>query len=215
MMQTTFFAGQRPIDGVATARGSNLGYNNVPILDVSLRTEGVYDAASQGSAFRMPARSFTNIGPNSTSINRFTRYTANFYSDYRFAEGRLRNLRFGYGMQFRGPQVIGYRGADTIANPANPAQAIDDPSVDAYSVVWQKRYFLGTATLGYPVRVFRRKVELNFSITNLFNYNRPIYNSTGLRAASGDLSSISRVTYPRTYSYVVPRSFRFSATHQF
>lgn len=28
---------------------------------------------------------------------------------------------------------IGYRGADTIVNPANPAQAIDDPKVDAFT----------------------------------------------------------------------------------
>jgi hypothetical protein len=53
-------------------------------------------------------------------------------------------------MQFRGPQVIGHRGADTIVNPANPATAIDDPKVDAYTVVWQHAYFLGTATVGYP-----------------------------------------------------------------
>jgi hypothetical protein len=34
--------------------------------------------------------------------------------------GKLSGLRLGYGMQFRGPQVIGYRGADTMVNPANP-----------------------------------------------------------------------------------------------
>jgi hypothetical protein len=119
-------------------------------------------------------------------------------------------------MQFRGPQVIGYRGADTIVNPANPTTAIDDPNVDAYTVVWQKAYFLGTATVGYPVKLFgRRKVDLNLSITNLFNYDQPLYNATGLRPANGDLSSLARVTYPRFYSYTPPRSFRLSATYGF
>jgi len=149
-------------------------------------------------------------------LNRLTRYTANFYSDYRLSEGRLRGLRLGYGMQFRGPQVIGYRGADTIVNPANPTTTIDDPRVDAYTVVWQEAYVLGTATVGYEVKLGgRRKVDLNLSVTNLFNYHQPLYNTTGLRPANGDLSSLARVTYPRFYSYTNPRSFRLSATYGF
>jgi hypothetical protein len=119
-------------------------------------------------------------------------------------------------MQFRGPQVIGYRGADTMVNPAAPTTAIDDPKVDAYTVVWQKAYYLATATVGYPVKLFgRQKIDLNLSITNLFNYDVPLYNTSGLRAANGDLASPARVSYPRFYSYTVPRSFRLSATYQF
>ena len=149
-------------------------------------------------------------------LNRLTKYTANGYTDYRFSQGRLTGLRLGYGMQFRGPQVIGYRGADTIVNPANRTTAIDDPNVDAYTVVWQKAYFLGTATVGYPVKLFgRRKVDLNLSITNLFNYDRPLYNTIGLRAANGDITSPARVSYPRYFSYTTPRSFRLSATTTF
>ena len=149
-------------------------------------------------------------------LNRLTKYTANIYSDYRLSEGRLRGLRLGYGMQFRGPQVIGYRGADTMVNPAAPTTAIDDPKVDAYTVVWQKAYYLATATVGYPVKLFgRQKIDLNLSITNLFNYDVPLYNTSGLRAANGDLASPARISYPRFYSYTVPRSFRLSATYQF
>ena len=149
-------------------------------------------------------------------LNRLTKYTANVYSDYRLSEGRLRGLRLGYGMQFRGPQVIGYRGADTIVNPASPTTAIDDPKVDAYTVVWQKTYFLGTATVGYPVKLFgSRRIDLNLSITNLFNYDLPLYNTAGLRAVNGDLTSPARVSYPRFFSYTTPRSYRLSATHTF
>ncbi len=149
-------------------------------------------------------------------LNRLTKYTANAYTDYRLSRGRLAGLRLGYGIQFRGPQVIGYRGADTIVNPANPATAIDDPKVDAYTVVWQKAYFLATATVGYPIRLSpRRRVDLNLSVTNLLNYDRPLYNSIGLRAANGDLTSPARTTYPRYFSYTTPRSFRLSATTTF
>jgi hypothetical protein len=107
-------------------------------------------------------------------LNRLTKYTANAYSDYRFSDGRLRGLRVGYGMQFRGPQVIGYRGADTMVNPANPTRAIDDPKVDAYTPCGRSGISSATATLGYPVKMFgARKVDLNLSITNLFDYDTP------------------------------------------
>ena len=145
-----------------------------------------------------------------------THYTSNLGTDYSFREGLLKGLSAGFGVRYRGKMVVGYRGADTIVNPANPATAIDDPNVDAYTVVWQKAYFLGTATLGYPVKLpGRRKVDLNLSITNLFNYDRPLYNTIGLRAANGDISSPARVSYPRYFSYTTPRSFRLSATTTF
>ena len=111
--------------------------------------------------------------------------------------------------------MIGYRGADTMVNPANPATAIDDPTVNAYTVVWQKAYFLGTATIGYPVKIARHKIDFNLSITNLFNYDKPLYNTSGLRAANGDLASPARVSYPRSFGYTTPRSFRLSATKTF
>ena len=148
-------------------------------------------------------------------LQRLTKYTANFYSDYRFLEGRLRGLRLGYGMQFRGPQALGFRGADTIVNPANPSTTIDNPAVDAYTVVWQKAYSLATATIGYPVKIVRQKIDLNLSITNLFNYDLPIYNTVGIRATNGDISTPARTTYPRFFSYTTPRSFRLSATYTY
>ncbi|MSU50708.1 MAG: hypothetical protein EXS37_16745, partial [Opitutus sp.] len=54
--------------------------------------------------------------------------TANLYTDYAFQE-RLKGFKVGAGLNYRGGQVIGYRGADTIRDPRNPGQAIDDPAV--------------------------------------------------------------------------------------
>jgi hypothetical protein len=105
--------------------------------------------------------------------------------------------------------------ADTMVSPTNPLLAIDDPNVDAYTVVWQKAYLLGTATIGYPVKIARHKIDFNLSITNLFNYDTPLYNPIGLRAREGDITSPARVSYPRYFSYTTPRSFRLSATTTF
>jgi outer membrane receptor protein involved in Fe transport len=174
------------------------------------------DATSAANAWNLLRSSRANWVSGTQYLNRFTKYTANFYSDYRLTEGKLRGLRLGYGMQFRGPQVIGYRGSDTIVSPTNPNLAIDDPKVDAYTPVWQKAYYLATATVGYPIKFgHRQKVDLNLSVTNLFNYDKPIYNNTGLRASDGNLTTVARTTYPRAYSYTMPRSFRLSATYQF
>ena len=71
LMQTTYFSGQRLVNGVATNSGSSLGYNGGPLLDMFDVNPAVYDAAIQGSRFRVPSRAFTNLGPNPTSINRF------------------------------------------------------------------------------------------------------------------------------------------------
>jgi outer membrane receptor protein involved in Fe transport len=149
------------------------------------------------------------------TLNRLTKYTANFFSDYRFADGRLRGLRFGYGMQFRGPQAIGYRGADTIVNPANPATAIDDPNVGPTTVVWQKAHYLATTTLGYALKVGGKKIDFNLTVANLFNYDKPLYNGSALSPTNADITTPARTTIPRSFSYVVPRSFRLSATHTF
>ena len=195
--------------------GIIVGSDNIARADAA-RPNAFVDATNAINAWNNLQASRANWVSGTQLLNRLTKYTANFYSDYRFSSGKLKGLRAGYGMQFRGPQVIGYRGADTIVNPANAAAAIDDPKVDAYTVVWQKAYFLGTATLGYPVKLFgREKIELNLSITNLFNYDLPLYNTAGLRAPNGDLSSPARVSYARFYSYTTPRSFRLSATKTF
>ena len=196
--------------------GVQIDANNVASAKPGVTTANSPDVTTVTNAWNSLQNSRANWVTGRQVLNRLTKYTANFFTDYRFTAGALQGLRLGYGMQFRGPQVIGYRGSDTIVNPANPLTAIDDPAVDAYTPVYQKAYFLGTATIGYAVKLFgRQKVDLNLSIANLFDYDQPLYNSTGLKAADGNLASPARVTYPRTFSYVLPRSFRLSMTTTF
>lgn len=194
--------------------GVLVGADNIARADPA-RPSSFVDTTNALNAWNSLQSARANWVSGTQKLTRLTRYTANIYSDYRFSDGRWRGLRLGYGMQFRGPQVIGYRGADTVVDPSNPTRAIDDPAVDAYTVVNAKRYFLATLTLGYPLKLGRQKVDLNLSITNLFNYDEPQYNTVGIRAANGDLSTPARTTYPRAYSYTTPRSFRLSTVYQF
>src|SRR5581483_2202144 len=75
--------------------------------------------------------------------------TANLGTDYTFHEGTLHGLTVGFGLHYRGRMVVGYRGSDTIVNPNNPTQAIDDPTVDAYTSVFTKPYTTEDARFAY------------------------------------------------------------------
>lgn len=144
-----------------------------------------------------------------------TKYTANLYTDYKFDHGRLKGLRLGVGYQRRGPMVIGYYGADTIPDPTNPSKAIDDPSLDAYDPVLTQPYGVYTLTAAYPVKLGRTTVEFNLTVGNAFDYDKPVYTQSGLRAYQGDVSSPARQTVPIAARYVEPRTFRLSATCKF
>ena len=141
--------------------------------------------------------------------------TANLYTDYVFGE-RLKGFRIGGGVNYRGRQVIGYRGADTIRNPANPAQTIDDPAVGPNDVVTTDSYFTGTLTLGYTRR-FAKKYNVTFSlkIDNLFDYDEPLFTGTVLRPPGGDLTNPARVASPNRYTWLMPRNFLFTTAVKF
>ena len=67
--------------------------------------------------------------------------------------------------------------------------------------------------MSYPVKLStRHRVDFNLSISNLFDYDKVLYNSTGLRMRNGDITQPAAVSVPKQYSYVTPRSFRLSAT---
>jgi len=142
--------------------------------------------------------------------------SANLFTDYTLGTGRLKGLRLGAGARYRGRTVIGNRGADTIVNPANPAAAVDDPRVDAFTPVYAPGYWLATATLGYNWVVTKKyQVRLNLSIDNLLDDDKVRYTSTILRPPGGDVTNPSRVTTYNNYWYQAPRSYTLSATLPF
>ena len=142
----------------------------------------------------------------------------NLYTDYTLGFSKLKGLRLGGGVQYRGKQIIGYRGSDTVVNPASPATAIDDSNVDAYTPVYSPAsYYTVVATLGYTVRL-QQKRELRFDlrVNNLLNDQGPIFGvSTALRPKDGDLTSPARVTVANVYSYKTPTAISLTSTLKF
>jgi hypothetical protein len=116
----------------------------------------------------------------------------NFFTDYTLGSGRLKGLRLGAGVNYRGKQIIGYRGSDTIVNPANPLTAIDDPNVNAYTPVFSPAsYYTMVATMSYTLKLERgRSVRFDLRVNNLLDDQGPIYGvSTALRPKGGDLTT--------------------------
>lgn len=152
------------------------------------------------------------------------RVTANLFTDYTLRGGPLNGVRFGVGVNYRDKEVLGFRGSDTIVSPTNPAVAIDDPSVDAYTPVYRKAYHTGTATVAYTWRLAQgRSIAFNLRIDNLFGddqvrYSQNVGTTTGgttMRPRNGDVSSPARVATPTAFAYPIPRNWTLSARLNF
>lgn len=153
---------------------------------------------------------------NGQKLNRLTESMGNIYTDYLIDQGRLRGLRFGGGVNYRGRQVIGTKGADTIRDPANPAQAIDDPSVGPLDYVYMHSYATATLSLDYTWRMKKgRAIVFDFKVDNLFDYSKPIYVNTILRPVNGDLTNPGRVATPNRFAWLTPRNYTLTATFKF
>ena len=154
----------------------------------------------------------------SQKVTRSMRYQFNIYSDYAFKSDSLKGFKAGLGWQFKGPQVIGFRGSDQIEVTVNGVRtAIDDPAVNAYNRVYARSYGVCNATLSYSFKGYKKyPIDLQLSIDNLLNYDYPIYNSTGARPYNQDITSPARVygSY-LAYTYITPRTFTLRSTIRF
>lgn len=121
-------------------------------------------------------------------LNGTYKWTANLFGNYTFDSGWLKGLRVGGGANFYGRRIIG------------------NPTGLPFSYIYAQEYSVLTATLGYPVKVFGRQVDLSVNVTNLLDYDKPVFN--GVTVYSG-------VTYRNTYTFVEPRKAVFSAAIRF
>lgn len=159
---------------------------------------------------------FQNLVADAQPLSRLVKFTANVYTDYQFMEGKLKGLRVGGGFNYRGKQVLGYRASDTIANPANPTVAIDDPSVGPYNTVETDPYYTAVMNLSYT---WKKSDKLSFrfdlKVDNLLDWDKPIYTSTRLLPPGGNLATPARTNTPSVYYMMTPRSYMLSMTTKF
>ncbi len=195
--------------------GGTVGANGVAVLKPGVTDTGNGGSETSGNEATRAVNAYNNIYANVANFVVNARPTttapqnANVYTDYTFYEGRLRGLTTGLGFNWRGRRVVGYRGADSIVNPSNPTQAIDDPTVSGYTPVYGPGSTLWTMALGYKWKLRAHDISLNFRVANLFNNQALVWTDTTstLRPKGGDFTSPARETVLNPYAYQTPRSY--------
>jgi outer membrane receptor protein involved in Fe transport len=196
-------------DAGATIAGGAAGYKP------GANSTNAPDALAAANAYLQLKSAYVNLTPQDQKVARLAEVVGNLFTDYTVQTGPLKNFRFGAGVNYRGREVIGYRGGDTIVDPANPASAIDNPAYDATSPYYRKDYYLVTGVLGYDFKVKNYPVRLTLTINNLLDEDMPLYYNTVQRPPNGNVGDPSRVATADQYSYIVPRSFNLTATVTF
>ncbi len=158
-------------------------------------------------------------------------WVGNLATDYRFRAGVLKGLRVGAGVNYRGEMIVGYRTNDTIVDPNNPANAIDDPTVDEATPVFGNANYKVTGTLSYTYRfkesgrkLAPKTIQFDLNVDNVLNRTSAIYAFSSSSATTaytitaprnGDVSSPARVTVPATPIYFMPRNYMLTAKLSF
>ena len=199
--------------------GVRIDQNNLATVDASLPVNFRSPDADAVARYWNGLHSMTlNMVTGPQRISRLNEFQGNLFTDYTLPEGRLKGLRFGGGVNYRGREVIGYRGADTIVDPADPTRttAIPDPSVSAYTPLYADPYYLVVGTLGYKFNLTRKlSLVVDLRLDNLLDWSKPIYWSTTQRPPGGDITTPARVATPSLYSWLTPRSYTLSTTLNF
>lgn len=198
---------------ILTDAGVLINSANVATVDATVPAgETSPDASAAASAWNNLQAVKLNTPVGRQILTGLSKVTANLFTDYTIQEGRLRGLRFGAGVNYRGKQVIGYTGANTIRDPNNAAVAIVDPRASALQAVYNDAYYIGTVTLGYTRKLSKKlTLGVDLRIDNALGYDDPIYYNTIQRPIGGDVTNPGRVATPYNYSYVTPRNFTLTA----
>ncbi|WP_438479688.1 TonB-dependent siderophore receptor [Oleiharenicola lentus] len=204
--------------------GGTVGSDGLAVRKAGVIDTGATPAESLGNEAQRAVNAYNAIYANVANFVVNSRPTTsapdnvNVFTDYRFSNGKLKGLKLGAGVNWRGSRVVGYRGGDSIVNPANPLQSIDDTSVDGYTTVVAPGASLVTATVGYTWKLKGgRQVDLNLRISNLLDEDDVIWTDTTslLRPKGGDFASPARETVYNAYAYQIPRSYYLTAKFTF
>ncbi len=210
-----FARNQTLLKQILTDAGVTVSADNVATVNAGVTPANSPDSASARDSWNGIIQTLQNTTVAYQKVARLTEVTGNLFADYTIQSGRLKHVRLGAGANYRGREVIGFRGSDTIRNPANANAAIDDPSVDAFTPVYRPSYYTATAMFGYSRRLFNYPVRFDLRIENVLNEDVPLYYNTVLRPPGGDLSNPGRVATPNLFSYLTPRNYMFTMSVSF
>lgn len=121
-------------------------------------------------------------------LNNTPDYTGSVFAIYSVPSGLLKGVRFGGGVAWQGPRVIG----NQINRP--------------YDYIRSSGYHTANLSLGHAFRIGNRVIDLQFNITNLLDHAAPIYTGT---------NSFQNRTLRTSLYYLEARKAALAATHRF
>ncbi len=210
-----FAQNQNLLKQILSDAGVTVGADNLATVNPGVTLANSPDSAVARDSWNSLYQTLQNTTVAYQKVARLTEATGNLFADYTFQTGRFKNLRLGAGVNYRGREVIGFRGAETIRNPTNASAAIDDPSVDAFTPVYRPSYYLTTAMFAYSRRIYEFPVRFDLRVENVLDEDVPLYYNTVLRPPGGDLSTPARVATPNLFSYITPRNYMLTVSVSF
>jgi len=202
---------------IAQDAGAKIDASNVATVDTAIPADTRPDAQVAADAYNTIVTNYQNL--NITRTTGLNQPLYKLFGDYAVQAGTYKGLRVGAGLQYRGREVLGNRGADTIVDPTNPARAIDDPARSSSTLIYSpKADMTVTTTLGYLCRFQKHQVQLQLVINNLLN-DRTVYWTTStngaatgaMRPREGNYNSPAREAVPVGFGQKTPVNFNLSA----
>lgn len=121
-------------------------------------------------------------------------WNANLFTAYRFSEGFFKNLTLGGGVNYKGPEIIGFK-------PATQA----DPTIKLFK---GHIYYLVNAMVAYDLKLRNKNsVKLQLNVDNLLDYD-------DLQVLSSNYNATTN-TIGKWYYHLQPRTYSVSATYSF
>lgn len=188
--------------------------NNVAVVNAGVTGLNSPDVAGAVASYNQMKDIAQNLTAAEQKVARLVEATGNIFTDYTLREGVRKNVRLGLGVNYRGQEIIGYRGGDTVRT--GPASVADNPAADATTPVHRDPYSLWTGVVGYSFRLNPKlRVKLDFRVSNLFGEDMLLFYSTTQRPIGGDITNPARAATPNQFSFLVPRNYTLTATFSF
>lgn len=151
------------------------------------------------------------------------RITSNLFGDYTLQTGRLKGLRIGAGVQYRGDIVSGYRTGDSVVNSAGAVVPLYGAQNGLLYPVYSKQPLNTVASLAYSLKLrggLWRRLEgkqmlFQLNVNNVLNKQGVFYQDdrVTLRAPNGDLTQRTRESVAdKNAIYQQPVGFIFTTT---
>ncbi len=122
------------------------------------------------------------------------KWNANYFTSYRFMDGRLKALSIGGGARYSSERFIGR------TNTVNAA------GVNQYTEWWNEDMLVFNAMAKYEFRLLKKPATVQLNIENLLNHRDVDYRG---------ITTVSGVTYFQNYVWVTPIKFVGTATIRF